>query len=147
MHHVAIMKKSWKLIPKIISGEKTAESRWYKFKHLPWDRIHPGDTIWFKDSGEPVTVCAKVTRVSQFHDLTLQKTKEILVKYGRNDLGVDMAGKLPRGLSDYFRNKSHAIFVFFKDVQCVKPFNIDKTGFGVMSAWITVPDIETIKLA
>ena len=32
MEHVAIMKKSWGLIEKILSEEKTAESHWYKTK-------------------------------------------------------------------------------------------------------------------
>lgn len=34
MEHVAIMKKSWGLTRKILSGEKTIESRWYRFRRL-----------------------------------------------------------------------------------------------------------------
>jgi len=66
MDHIAIMKKSWGLLPKILSGEKTCESRWYKFKRDPWDKVKEGDTLWFKDSGEPVSVKARVRKVSQF---------------------------------------------------------------------------------
>ncbi|MEI7477466.1 MAG: hypothetical protein WCJ81_02865 [bacterium] len=40
MDHVAIMKKSRKLIPKIVSGEKTIESRWYQTKRAPWNTVH-----------------------------------------------------------------------------------------------------------
>ena len=49
IHHVAIMKKSWGLVEKILAGEKTVESRWYKSKCVPWDRIKPKDIIYFKD--------------------------------------------------------------------------------------------------
>jgi len=42
MDHVAIMKRSWGLIPKILSGEKTIESRWYKKRIPPWNRISKG---------------------------------------------------------------------------------------------------------
>ena len=66
VEHVAIMKKSWRLLPKILSGEKTVESRWYSIKAAPWGRIHPGDPIYFKDSGEPVTVRAIVEKVDAF---------------------------------------------------------------------------------
>lgn len=52
MHHVAIMKPSWKLIPKILSGEKTIESRWYQTRRAPWNGIAAGDVVYFKDSGE-----------------------------------------------------------------------------------------------
>jgi len=30
MQHIAIMKKSWRLTEKILAGEKTLETRWYK---------------------------------------------------------------------------------------------------------------------
>lgn len=69
MNHIAIMKKSWELIPKIISGEKTIESRWYKNRIAPWDRISEGDTVYFKDSGEPVSAVATVSKVLQFDNL------------------------------------------------------------------------------
>ncbi len=39
MDHVAVMKKSWGLVPKILAGEKICESRWYKSKRPPWDII------------------------------------------------------------------------------------------------------------
>ncbi len=66
MDHVAIMKKSWGLLPKILSGEKKIESRWYKFKRSPWDKINTNDTVYFKDSGDPVLIKAKVSKFLQF---------------------------------------------------------------------------------
>ena len=72
MDHVAIMKKSWKLTDKIISGKKIIESRWYKNKYTPWDKIKRGDMVYFKNSGEPVAIKALVTKVLQFSDSTLQ---------------------------------------------------------------------------
>lgn len=40
MHHLAILKKSWPLIPKILNKQKTIESRWYKVKCAPWNKIN-----------------------------------------------------------------------------------------------------------
>ena len=48
MDHVAIMKKSWGLTEKIISGEKKIESRWYKFRHSPWGKIKKGDNLFVR---------------------------------------------------------------------------------------------------
>ena len=141
MDHVAIMKKSWGLTGKILTGEKTVESRWYKTKHSPWDRIKPGDTVYFKDSGEPVSIKAKVTKVLQLDNLIPEKTKEILSKYGKADLGTsDIMPEIKR----YVSGKKYCILVFFNNVEKIKPFNIDKTGFGSMSAWITVDKVEKI---
>ena len=142
MEHIAIMRKSWGLIEKILAGEKTIESRWYRFKYAPWDRIKTGDTIYFKDSGDPVTLRAKVVKVLQFENLTSEKTKEILARYGRADLGV---GAIMPEIKRYVFNKNYAIFIFFDNVEKIKPFNIDKTGFGAMSAWITIDNVNKIK--
>lgn len=137
MDHIAIMKKSWGLTQKILTGEKTIESRWYKSKRAPWDKITKEDTIYFKDSGEPVTIKASVTKVLQYETPGM----EILKKYG-GELGIK---EMPE-IQKYVTGKKYCILVFFDNVEKIKPFHIDKSGFGVMSAWITVEDIERIKV-
>lgn len=143
MDHIAIMKKSWGLTRKILTGEKTIESRWYQTKHLPWDRIRAGDTVYFKDSGELVSVKARVAKVLQFSDLTPQKREEILVQYGEKDLGTkDILPEVKR----YTEGKKYCILIFLENPEKVAPFEIDKTGFGAMSAWLAVDNVERIKL-
>ena len=65
MEHVAIMRKSWGLTKKILNGKKKIESRWYKVKYLPWDRIKTSDIVYFKDSGEPVTIKTEADKIIQ----------------------------------------------------------------------------------
>lgn len=142
MDHVAIMRKSWGLTSKILSGEKKIESRWYKFKHLPWDKITKGDIVYFKDSGFPVTIKAEVSKVLQFSDLTPDKVQTILTKFGRDD-GIDK--KDIRTYFEMFKNKNYCLLIFLKNVIKIKPFDINKKGFGAMAAWVTVEHINTIK--
>jgi ASC-1-like (ASCH) protein len=142
MEHVAIMKRSWGLTRKILSGEKTIESRWYACRRAPWGGISAGDVVYFKDSGMPVSIRARVARVIQFPDLGPQKVNEILKKYGRED------GISERDFKKFFREfrgKKYCILIFLKDAREVEPFDIDKEGFGVMSAWITVDNVDKIK--
>ena len=142
MEHVAIMKKSWGLTQKIMSGQKQIESRWYNAKYSPWDKIKAGEHVYFKDSGEPVTIKAEVERVVQFAGLTPEKVKEVLYEYGQDDgLGVD---KIPEYFG-LFRNKKYCILVFLMNPQKIEPFDIDKSGFGAMCAWISIDNIEKIK--
>lgn len=143
MHHVVIMKKSWNLIPKILKGEKSVESRWFKNKHLPWNKINIGDTLWFKNTGEPVIASARVTRVLQFEIPNDTVRQEILAKYG-NYLGL--GNKISEEIMNYFKNKKYCLLVFFDSVQKIEPFDIDKTGFGAMSAWVSVENINEIKI-
>ncbi len=141
MEHVAIMRKSWKLTQKILTGEKKIESRWYQNKYPPWDKIEAGETIYFKDSGDPVTVKATVDRVLQISELTPQKVKEILEKYGKDD-GIEDAEPFYK----LFKNKKRCMLIFLKKPQAVKPFEIDKKGYGMMSAWLCVNNIKNIRL-
>jgi ASC-1-like (ASCH) protein len=142
MDHLAIMKKEWGLTEKILSGRKKIESRWYSVKYKPWDRIKSGDKIYFKDSGEPVRLVAEAEKVMQFSDLTPKKVKDILNRYGDDD-GIEK-NKIPEFFKR-FEDKKYCILVFLKNPQEIKPFEIDKTGFGAMVAWITIDDISRIK--
>jgi len=142
MDHLAIMRKSWGLLLKILTGDKTIESRWYKNRSLPWDKIKKGDRVYFKDSGQPVSVRAEVLNVLQFSNLNPVRVKEILNKYGQRDgLGVDKVDKYYR----MFRDKNYCLLVFLDRVKEIEPFEIDKKGFGSMSAWITIDNIDKIK--
>lgn len=143
MEHVAIMKKSWGLTDKILSGQKKIESRWYKNKYRPWDIIKIGEIVYFKDSGEPVSVKAEVEKVLQFSDLTPEKVKEILEKYGADD-GIEK--EKISGFFERFKNKKYCLLIFLKNPQKIKPFNINKKGFGLMSAWITIKNVDEIKI-
>ncbi|MEK9134975.1 MAG: hypothetical protein AAB451_01615 [Patescibacteria group bacterium] len=143
MEHVAIMKKSWGLIGKIISGEKKIESRWYKSKRSPWGKIEKGDTVYFKDSGEPVSIKAKVKKVISFSDLTPKKVSQILNKYGK-DIGIEKS-KIPEFV-ELFKDKKYCLLIFLKNPQKIKPFEINKAGFGNMSAWLTVKNVNKLKI-
>ena len=142
MQHLAIMRKSWGLTDKILNGKKKIESRWYSVKYKPWDSIKQGETVFFKDSGGPVRIKAEVSKVMQFADLTPKRVKEILDKYGKDD-GIEKE-KIPEFFK-MFKNKKYCMLIFLKNPQGIEPFEIDKTGFGAMSAWITIDDISKIR--
>ncbi len=141
LDHVAIMKKSRKLIAKILSGEKTIESRWYVNRICPWDQINAGDTIYFKDSGEPVTAKANVSKVLQFRNLSPKSVKVILKTHGK-EIGMEPSEKNIQECTA----KNYCILVFLENVHEIEPFEIDKTGYGLMSAWIMVDDINKLRL-
>jgi ASC-1-like (ASCH) protein len=142
MVHVAIMNKSWDFIEKIASGEKTIESRWYNTKRIPWDAIHQGDTVYFKNSGESVSYRATVAKVLQYDGLTEPTVLKLLQKY-HGQIGI-ISDEIET-FFDLFKDKKICILIFLTNVECVTPFAIDKRGFGAMSAWITVERIEQIQ--
>ena len=144
MHHVAIMKPSWKLTEKVLSGEKGIESRWYKNKVAPWNRITAGDIVFFKNSGEPITIKTEVEKVMQFSDLTSSTVQEILDTYGSID-GIEQ--RLIPSFFELFKDKRYCVLVFLKNAQALeKPFHVRKKGFGMQAAWMVVEDINSIRV-
>jgi ASC-1-like (ASCH) protein len=142
MEHIAIMRKSWGLLDRILTGEKTIESRWYSVRYRPWDAVRKGERVYFKNSGESVTVRARVARVVQFENLTPRKVSAILREYGRRD------GLRPEEINSYyrmFRSKKYCLLIFLQKSQKLRPFEINKKGFGAMSAWLTVKSVNVLK--
>lgn len=142
MDHVAIMRKTWGLVPKILTREKIIESRWYRNRSRPWGKIKTGDLVYFKNTGEGVTVRAKVEKVLGFENLTPDKVRKILNKYGAQD------GIKATEVETYFqlfKNKKYCLLIYLKDPQKIAPFEINKEGFGAMAAWICVENIIQIQ--
>jgi len=140
--HVAIMRPCLGFLEKIVSGDKTIESRWYLQRTAPWDEITAGDAVYFKNAGQPVTLRAKVADVKQYDRLNPAKIRQLLDKYN-SQLG------LTKSESDSFfseiKNKRFGILIFLTDIRKINPFDIDKSGFGTMSGWLVIDDIAKIK--
>ena len=121
MNHVAIMSKGWKW--------KTIESRWLKNGSAPWGKVKSGDRVYFKDSGGPVKVLAKVEKVIQF-----EKNR------------FDEAKKLFKDADNWSLGKNYCVLVFLGKPESIKPFKINKKGFGSPAAWLCVEDINSIRV-
>jgi len=138
MDHVAILSKGW--LEKILSGEKTIESRWYEFRVKPYQGISAGDTVYFKISGVPeINTKALVKKALFFGDLDSTKIENILKEYA-SKIGVD------RSFAQEVNDKKYCTLIFLDNVEKIEPFSIDKAGYGVGCAWISVENIDTIKL-
>lgn len=141
MDHVAIMNKRQGLIDRILTGKKTIETRWYKNKSVPWDKINVGDRIFFKDSGGNVRAMAGVKKVRQYENLNLKSSQKIVDEFGSEGL-IDIQNK---NVGDWAGGKRYAILVWLKKIKAIKAFSINKKGFGCASAWISVNNIDIIK--
>ena len=138
MDHLVIISKKRKLLNKILSGEKKIESRWYKYKRQPFGCISEGDVVYFKESGGPVFVKANVEKVLVYENLNLEVISEIIKRYG-NLIGINLNS------IEEVRNKRYCILIFLNDAQKIEPFEINKKGFGLMNAWISVDNINKLR--
>ena len=142
MDHVAVMKKSWGLLPKILSGEKTIGSRWYKNKSAPWGKIAAGGRVYFKNTGEKVSVGARVSGVRTFENMNPSNVREILEKYSSKD-GISR-DKIDV-YYELFKDKKYCLLIYLENPKGYKQFEINKKGFGSMAAWMCVGNIDEIR--
>lgn len=143
MHHLCILSKKWKLLDRILSGQKQIESRWYVNKITPWNRIKTNDVIFFKESGDQVKAKATVKKVLQFDSLDRNKISNIIDNYGKQ---IAFRETNKDKLIDSHLKKNYCILIFLENVEKIKPFNINKEGYGLMSAWITLDSINHIRI-
>jgi hypothetical protein len=141
--HVAIMKRQWELTDKILDGRKKAESRWMRSKKTPFGKVSPGDRVFLKDSGRKVRGMALVKDVRQFTDLNPLKVNSLLEKHHK-ELGMEKED-VPKFFRR-FKDAKYCVMMKLEAAKRLRPFRIDKSGFGSMSAWITIKDIEEIRI-
>lgn len=150
MDHVAILRKSNiknndNLLGDILSGTKTIESRWYVNKMSPWNKVAKGDNIYFKESGCPVEAMARVSNVIQYDNLNNGIKKEIVSKYGKQ-IAPNTSNSQWNTWLNLQKKKKYCILILLSDIKKIQPFDIDKRGYGVSSAWLCVGNINTVKV-
>lgn len=79
--------------------------------------------------------------MEQSSALTPKRVQELLQLYGKDD-GIEKTRV--EEFYQKFKHKRYCVFVFLENPVSVRPFRIDKTGFGALSARITVKDILKI---
>ena len=147
MDHIAILNPKWKFLSKILSGEKIIESRWYVNKVSPYKEFLENSDpkkhkIYFKDSGKPITAVSSLKKIEIYDSLTPPKIKEILNKYYKK---IGFEKKDIPSIIERYKNKNYCILLFLDNPREIKPFDINKKGFGSSCAWICTPDINKIK--
>lgn len=130
MEHLAIMTKGY--IEKILSCEKTIESRFSQNKISPYGRISAGETVFMKESGKEVSAAFDVADVIFFDDLTEEKILKIKTQYGK-EICAD---------EEFWKSKKdakYATLIFIKNPRLITPFKIYKND---RSAFKTVEDVK-----
>jgi ASC-1-like (ASCH) protein len=142
MHHVAIMRANLGLISKILSGEKRIESRWYATRRSPWNAVRAGDTVWFKNAGQPVTAKAIVSRVEQYESAA---SAQLILRRNGGTGGIALS-HAARADTSWLSKKRYCILMWLKQPRAVVPFSVRKDGFGNACAWMTVEHVDKISV-
>ena len=124
-------------LTRVLSGEKTVESRFLRVRAAPFDRVATGDLLLLKQVGGPIVAEATVAAVRQFIDLTPAHVLELTDAF-RDELRLDA------DFASRAQAARYAVLVWLADVRPLtlpRPYaKRDRRG------WVVLPEIENEEL-
>lgn len=90
-----------------------------------------------------MTLVATAGKIMQFEKLNPEVISAIIDKHGKAP-GIYLEN--PEKWKKILSKANYCILIFLKNVKKTTPFKINKSGLGLMSAWIAVDSIEKIKM-
>ena len=129
--HIAILSHK-SVLDKILSGQKTIESRFSRVKSVPFGQIAVGDLVYFKLSGGSVMGYARIARVEEYDNLTPRQIDD-LAKLYRQELALS---------EDFLARKMESKFaslLFLERVVATEAWNYKQEG---RSGWIVLSHNE-----
>jgi hypothetical protein len=129
---------------KVLSKDKTIESRWSRDRSAPFRLVSPGDTIYFKRSGGPVLARAAIIQADYYELPEDWASVTVLVQQHAAELGLNGNPSAQEFLETH-QTKRFASFFRLKGLEQIMPFNIDKSGFSPRASWLALPDINPIR--
>lgn len=136
MDHVAILDR--KYLTKILSGDKTIESRWSIYEIAPYKQVSTNDKIYLKVSGGKVIAKAKAGKCLFFDNLDSKENLRLFKKYN-NKIKAD------KSYFNRIKNRKFCTLIFLKNVSEIPSFDINRNGFGSGAAWLPVKNINQFK--
>lgn len=124
--HVAILRRPF--AEKVLSGEKTVETRLMRVRRVPWTGCAVGDTVFIKVSGGPVVARASVGGVTRYHipwDASLAELEE---RYRAS-------GCIPPGYWDGKTGVKYAVMIELGGVTALNTGPVFEVKPGDRSAW------------
>ena len=131
-HHIAILQRQY--LNLILSGVKTIESRLTSNSLSPYQKIQPGERIYFKQSAGPFRATAIAHKIDFYVQLTPGKLKQLYDRYNTAVCGTH----------DYwFVSKAKARFATFITLRDVLPSSVGpsmKPSQGL--AWFVIDPVD-----
>ncbi len=84
-------------------------------------------------------------KVIQYANLSEATIEYIINKYGKY-IAPNLALKDFQSWGRALTNKRYCILIFLEEAVKIEPFNINKAGFGISSAWLVVENIDKVKV-
>lgn len=141
MDHVVYLDAKSNEYEELLCGSKTMIIRGATGRKLPYGRVSKGDILYFINNNAEGLVKAK-SIVSSVYNSDKMNTEESikLVKDHQDNL------KLTNKQFEKWAGKRYLVLIEIKEFEELNSFPIDKSNYGNMDDWLTVGNIDSVKL-
>lgn len=141
MDHVVYLDAKSNEYEELLCGSKTMIIRRATGRKLPYGRVSKGDILYFINNNAEGLVKAK-SIVSSVYNSDKMNTEESikLVKDHQDNL------KLTNKQFEKWAGKRYLVLIEIKEFEELNSFPIDKSNYGNMDDWLTVGNIDSVKL-
>ena len=140
MDHVVYVDEKAEELPAILSGAKTMIIRGATGGKIPHRRVNPDDVLYLIENDGTGQIRAKAQVVSVFNSEKVTKDGSIsLVEEHQDKLNLTSAQ------SQWWAGKRYLVLIVIRAAKKVKPFKIDRSGYGNMDDWLPVGNIGKVK--
>jgi hypothetical protein len=140
MDHVVYVDHPSGELDKLLKGEKCMLIRAGMGRKTPYDRVKPGDILYFVNNNKEglVRAAAVVKSVSNSDMLSPEESRNLLL-LKKNELHLEV-----EQFQEYL-NKKFMVLVEVKDVCRIMEFKLDKAALQSNEDWVPVENIDLLK--
>jgi hypothetical protein len=110
-------------------------------RKIPYGRVNQDDILYFINNNAEGLILAKARVKSVFNSEKMTEAESVrLVEKHQGKLQLSKRQQARWG------GKRYLVLIEVSDVKRVEPFQIDKSGYGNMDDWLSVVQIERVKL-
>jgi len=140
MDHVVYVDTKAHELEILLAGEKTMIVRGATGRKLPYGRVQPGDCLFFiQNKGDGMVRASAVVREVFNSEKLTQEGSAKLLKDNQAKLNLT-----PEQVKRW-AGKRYLVLIEIKNVTSLKPFTIDRSGYGNMDDWLPVGEIGKVK--
>lgn len=141
MDHVVYLDANAQELANLVSGKKKMVIRGAAGRKMPYGRVSAGDMLYFlnNDAEGSIRAKAKVKSVRNSEALTMKESAKLIEGHQAKLRLTDRQLKRWSG-------KRYLVLIEVEQVKGVKPFSVDRSGYGNMDDWLPVGHIDEVKI-
>ncbi len=141
MDHIVYLDAKAKEFEKLSEGSKTMIIRGATGRKLPHGRVNKGDMLYFINNNADGLVKSKavVSLVFSSEKMNEEESKNLVMQ---NQKKLNLTEKQIQK----WAGKRYLVLIEIEEFKEIKQFHIDKSNYGNMDDWLSVGDVESVRI-